>query len=458
MTRKHISFLIVYGSEVKAFIHSGLIKRLSEKYNVSIITTHPESAVFDAVDYVPIYQMPIVSENRWLAKLRKWSSRSQKALLRKKGLSTWRPMISPETPSRLPMYKRLWRSMQDTPIWYSVLPVFERQIARFLGDQPVWHKLFDDLSPDCLVVSPLKGETILPAIQTAQIMQVKVVGTPLSWKDVFVSSYISVIPDKIVMPTRTSADYMLAVNPHISPEVASISTSLHFERILNPEDILPRQEFCQLAGLDWERPYICYTAGSPLAVSGEIDVITEWLSRMTQLHSSPQVLLRINPMDDGRQYLSLQEKYPDILVLQKPNWEWLPEEDWFAALADDMVLWVNTICHSACNVSIPSTVTIEFAAFKKPVVNICFDLDMQVAEDRSIKRFWDAPFYNEVRQSGYVVPTFSIDELLVAVQRIMATSYEASSFLFFSSQTPVEDVINQIESVLHSFDLSRRDT
>lgn len=448
MARKHVAFLIVYGPEVRAFLYSGLAQKLSEKYDVTIITTHPNSQVYENVNYASIVEMPNTSENRWLARLRNYSRQSHKAWLRKKDLSTWRHFLVPENNRKSPLRKRLWRALIDNAAWFHVWPIFEKLAVQSVGEQEVWRDLFRRLDLNCLIVSSLKGETILPALQTAQNMKIKLVGIVHSWKDIYVSSYISVVPDRLIMPSKTATEYMLTVNPHILRELVSVSTSLHFEKILNPDKILPRREFCDSVGLDWQRPYICYTAASPLAVLGELDILEVLLSEVAKLPDLPQVLLRVNPMDNGHQFITLQNLFQNVLVLQKPNWEWRSNEGWCSPFESDMALWINTIYHSVCNVSVPSTVTLEFASVNKPVINICFDIDQNLAQANSVSRFWDAPFYDEIKQSGYAVPTFSVEDLFAAIRHIMDDSPKVSERILFPSEHPVEDVLEQIQSVL----------
>lgn len=448
LRRKHIAFLIVYGAEVRAFLHSGLIKKLAEKYDVSIITTHPESKVFDHIDYATVHKMPIVRERQLLARIRAWTRRSHQAWLQKKQFSTWRHFFPTQTALPLPLYRRLWHSVFQQANWYRFWRVLENLVARFWGTQESWRQLLAHLDIDCLVVAPLKGETILPALQTARHAGCKIVNITNSWKDIYVSSHISVVPDKTIMPSDASADFLLAVNPHISPSKVSVSTSLYFEKIIHPDNIFSRQQFCTSMGLDPQRSYICYTSASPLAVTGELEIVRELLLMLKDQPSQPQLLLRQNPMDDSSQFCVLQNEYPQILVVHRPNWEWNHKEDWMCAFEDDVKLWFNTIYHSVCNISIPSTVTMEFAALKKPVINICFDLDENVSKERSISRFWDAPYYDEVKQSNYAIPTFSLADLNKAIQCVIEGQSEVKETSFFPTLFPVEHVFNQIEAAM----------
>ena len=89
------------------------------------------------------------------------------------------------------------------------------------------------------------------------------------------------------------------------------------------------------------------------------------------------------------------------LVIQKPEWEWMPEQDWCCPLPSDVPTWVFIVSNSLMNVSISSTVTLEFARLDRPVINVCFDLPVALEPTLSNKRFWDADFYSDVRRDKF---------------------------------------------------------
>jgi hypothetical protein len=146
-----------------------------------------------------------------------------------------------------------------------------------------------------------------------------------------------------------------------------------------------------------------------------------------KLPNRPQVLLRVNPMEDGSRFATLAKKYPSDLILQRPRWEWFPEADWCCALPEDVKLWVSTVHYATLNVSIPSTVTLEFACLGKPVVNICFDATSDIPAETSNRRFWQGDFYREIREMDLAAPSFSAEELLSNLNRLMGNAAQTAS-------------------------------
>jgi hypothetical protein len=45
------AFLIAFGPEVRAFLHSGFVDRCAEKGGVLLLASNPESVVFSDVNY-----------------------------------------------------------------------------------------------------------------------------------------------------------------------------------------------------------------------------------------------------------------------------------------------------------------------------------------------------------------------------------------------------------------------
>src|SRR4029077_3742029 len=204
------------------------------------------------------------------------------------------------------------------------------------------------------------------------------------------------------------------------------------------------------AGIDPSRPYISYTAAAPAAVEHE-ELVVEALAKAIcdgVLPRYPQILLRLNPMEDGSRFAGLAAKYP-FVVIQKPMWEWDPANDWNCPLAEDSEMWVGTVLHAALNVSIPSTVTLEFAGPEKPVVNVCFDLPQPLSAERSCRRFWDAPFYTEAKRSPLVEWGSSVEGLVSRGSKALEKVEGRDRKVVNNGQTsPVANALRQIEDLL----------
>jgi hypothetical protein len=441
---RHIVLLIAFGPEVRAFLHSGLAKRLSERCRLTIVTANPGSGAFQSDNGFQVLPLPSAQERESSQRLRYWAAAAHDYWLQRNGREKWHHYLSASSatgPGRTSRAARFgcWDWSQR------MVHGSTQAAARFIGTDPAWRDFFRTHSVDAILTSSFASARTLPALQTAKNVGVSSYVFCNSWKDIYAHPYVPVVPNRLVVWSKPVSEDLLAANPHLPRETVGVSPSLHLERFFRPHTILPRQQFCSLAGLDPARPIICYSAAAPAAVRNETEVIEVLLkaTRDQRLPGSPQILVRMNPMEDGSRFALLAEAYPE-LRLQKPSWEWDKARDWCCPLAEDAELWVATVYHSAVNVSISSTVTTEFAAMGRSVVNICFDAgDVAVAE--SNRRFWDADFYREIRDSGVAVAANSAHELVDLVADAL-THVEPSLPATVIQPSPVDQAIRVIEA------------
>jgi len=452
MSRRHVAFLIAFGPEVRAFLYSGLIPRVAAKHLVSVITAHPGSGAFLSLERIPLIVMPEGGEANMLQRVRYWSEVLHEEWLRSRGRQRWRHYLPP--PGRAGggagRFRPLARVLARIPGVPRLAHWAENRYALGAGTHWEWKRLYQQGRIDCLVTSSYASARTLPAIQTAINLGVRTVILPNSWKDVYAKPYVPATPDRIGVWSQSVASDLIAANPHMPKERIAVCGSLHLAALADHSAVMDRDEFCRKFGLDAARPIICYTAAAPAAVRNEeriVEALLEAIENGTIPHS-PQLLLRLNPMEDGARFRGLGQRYRTLRV-QKPLWEWSERQDWCCALPEDTELWRATVYHSAVNVSIASTVTLEFAALGRPVINICFDLPEDQPASSSNKRFWDAEFYREVREAGAAAPAFSFPELVARIaEALEGRLRQTRPPTLFPVPSPVQAAADLIESAL----------
>jgi hypothetical protein len=133
--------------------------------------------------------------------------------------------------------------------------------------------------------------------------------------------------------------------------------------------------------------------------------------------------------------------------IQNPDWEWDPTSAWNCPSEQDLRVWVSTVLYSNLNVSVSSSVTLEYAVLGKPVVNICFDLPSQLPTDQSNRRFWDAPFYEEIRQKQLAIPVMKADELKPTLQEVLFRDKKQVTSCDWLQENAVDNIIKDINSL-----------
>jgi hypothetical protein len=413
----HVGLLILFGPEVRAFLQSGFARKLAERYRVSVITVNPASAAFSDGQW-QVHRAPEPSPSAALQKLRGWQQGLHDAWMQRQGHARWRHELRNGVTSRCgdagetahadangTARFRNDELRNDQARWLRAATLIERTWEPFAGSGKSWSRLYERLGLDCLVAADYAAPAVIDALRAASRKNLATVVVSNSWKDVYAHPYVAAPPTCIGVTGWPEANYLCRANSLLSTDRIAVVGSLHLERFLKPGGVLRRAEFCCQAGLDASRPFVCYTAAAPRAVTGEESIVETMLETIEHHRSRPQVLLRLNPREDGERFRRLQSRFTN-LVLQKPCWEWDPCKDWNAPLPQDLDTWVATVHHAAFNVSIPSTVTLEFSAARRLTLNICFDAK-PLPPEASNARFWGAPFYQRIRNSSFVAGAFS---------------------------------------------------
>ena len=411
--RPHVGLLVLFGPEVRAFLYSGLAERLARHCRVSVITTHPDSAAFAALGREEVHAAPREAPSYPLERFRGWNRRLHSAWMETQGQARWRNQRQPARAAEDISRPEAARSKQtpsrkNCPGWLRTAQLVERSLAHLSGDGKSWQRLYEQLRLDCLIAADYASPAAVMALLAAARQDVATVVFTNSWKDVYAHPYVAAPPEWIGVSGQPEADHLRRASPHLGLDRIAVTGSLHLERFVRPGGIPSRAEFCRRTGLDSARPFLCYTAASPRVADGEESIVRGLLEAVDRHPAQPQVLLRLNPRADGERFRTLQARFAHCVV-QKPRWEWDPNNDWNAPLSEDLDSWVATVHHAAFNVSVPSTVSLEFAAMGRLTLNVCFDAERQPGQ-ASNARHWDAPFYRQIRRSPLVAGAFSAHE------------------------------------------------
>ena len=407
LSRPHIGLLILFGPEVRAFLYSGLAERLARHARVSVITTNPASATFSNLEEGEVQAAPREAPSQWFEKVRVWNRRLHDGWMQTQGQARWCNELTPSRLAEGVPGRKTAESERNYPRWLRTAYELERALARLSGGGQTWERLYERLGLNCVVAADYASPAAATALRAAARRDIPTVVLTNSWKDVYAHPHVDTAPDWIGVAGQPEADHLRRLSPHLNAGRIAVTGSLHLERFLRPGRIPGRSEFCGRTGLDAARPFVCYTAASPRAVAGEHSIVEALLEAVACHPARPAVLLRLNPREDGERFRPLQARFAHCVV-QTPRWEWDAKNDWNAPLPEDLDTWVATVYHSAFNVSIPSTVTLEFGAMGRLTLNVCFDADGSPQPANA--RYWDAPFYRQLRRSPFVSGAFSAHE------------------------------------------------
>ncbi len=320
-----IALVIAYGPEARAFLQSGLASRLSAQWDVMLVTAHPSSRAFEGCSE-PVLPLPCESESEQMLRLRAWCRGARR---------------------RAPTMAR------------AALAV-ERVAGRWLGGGD-WARFLAERSIDAVVAASAAGGRTLPALQAAANLGLPAAVLLNSWKDL---AKRADLPSKVAALGVTTHDELASVPS--SAGRAAVCGLLHHAAIRGAP-WMSRRDFCAGLGLDATRPLLCYAAG---AAEPDEPALVERLARsLAGLPQAPQLIIRTNPMCEDLASHEAVARLPGVAVLA-PRWELSRERDWNCPLPADLPWWRGALEHCAVALTRPSTVTLDFAAWGKPAVNL----------------------------------------------------------------------------------------
>lgn len=206
-------------------------------------------------------------------------------------------------------------------------------------------------------------------------------------------------------------DQFIEKYPKLKSKIDIIGNS-HFSYLINNNHLLSKSEFCTLYKVPSQKcKVILYTAAS-LIVKNEY-LIVDWISNFLKKGGIEyKIIVRKNPMDTTSAWDDFFNGRTDVTI-QHPKWIMDHELGLHYTLASDLIEYSSLLTYSSFCINIPSTVSIESAIIKRPVINICFDFpEVEVlSNSRTIKEFWDAPFYEPLHKYDFILPAFNIDQL-----------------------------------------------
>ena len=408
--------LIEQGPDLRAFVYSGFADALAERGEVAFLA--PEGI---ARDYIPEKFRVFDRDAHISASPAKVASAARlhdlwtEDAVQRAGGERWLNFAGHDA------QRGLARRLRDAAL---ALPVpgkrklAARTIAKAAPNANL-AALLDELKPDRIVLSNAATPLAIELIRTARSLNLATTVVQNSWKDAFARPSVPIPPTLLACETETARNHLRRFNDTIASRTIVIP-SPHAETFRRGDYRMGREEFCHAASLDPSRPFICYTAAAPRAVSNERAIVADLITAMANDEALRDVrlLIRLNPMEDEPD--AWQAMASDAVTIQRPDWDWDSAAFWSCPTPDDCRTWVSTVAHAAANISISSTVTRDFLLFGHPVVNILFDA--QNAPAGTNRRFWDARFYRELHDHPLVTPAQNVQEIVAALPAALAVT------------------------------------
>lgn len=288
---------------------------------------------------------------------------------------------------------------------------WREQFAAALQQHPImaeYERLLTDLDADVVVAFSLEGPREMALMEAARKMGLTTAVMIRSRDNL--SSKIQHIPsaDAYFVWAEITKEFLTYMYPEIAPEQVTVTGSPQFDRHLNAEYRLTRDEFFAGIGLDPARPVIVYTMATPNLIKHEIN-ITQHLAdavRDGRFARDAQLLVRAHPRGFGSDFAMLHRTYPGVAVYPPPTdvpyMSAAHEADVVRLILEDEPMHLATLAYQDVQVNVSGTMLVDSAILDKPCVAVYYDIPASTPKGLSTRRFYERSDMRPIVNSGGV--------------------------------------------------------
>lgn len=438
---KTILFLFLAGPEVRQFGHSGLItKLLDDDWRVfvaaRIIDEDLALQLDKRVELIPLIQESLEPK---FSRLQKLLDRAFDIRESTKGKKKWtyRPQkeLSAEGKIRDRLFDLLARALSHFPKLYQLFLEYEQKLE---AQQPskVWLEILNGYNVDVVIVNAPRSVILHPALIAAKKMDIERILLYHSKKDISVNGRIIHKYSTIGVWNEWMKGEIIRQNLTIvDPGTVQITGCAHFDCVGRKDILIPESEFRRKIGANQNASLLLYPASVPWVIPEEekyIQIIVNAIHN-GDLPKDLQVIIRTNPMDLTHRFEERFGEDPKVIV-QRADWRMEKDKGWNFQRYEDMVLYNSLLHYASLCVGIPSTITIEAAISRLPVINLGFDLPGP-EPIRPMEAFWKADFYKaEVKHGAAVLAENEADLLEKINATLLSNKPEHEDYQSFLSE------------------------
>lgn len=312
----------------------------------------------------------------------------------------------------------LWRIV-NTPAAKAKLKdrAFQRKLRALEQKIPVntaIRKEIKRINPDVVLLLPLVNPDALENeyMRAAQTLDIPTIYAMSSWDNTSTKGTFHGFPDYSLVWNTPLADEL--VNLHGFPRERIFMTGTprfsHLFSGFKEEHLLSREELCQEAGLDADKPYVLYVGSTFLLNSDrkkEVDesiIIREVAQAMEMDPRTKDVKILVRPHPLNMTFVpKFVETKPTNVVVYPVNGE-IPDTE------DKIKRYNSSIYHAAGVMGVNTTAYLEVAALDRPCVTLYFE---KYSETQQL------PHFHHLEDAGFLETAKNPSEAVVVVKRIL---------------------------------------
>ena len=241
-----------------------------------------------------------------------------------------------------------------------------------------------------------------------------------SWKDLFINNFIpfTSFSTIFVWSEQMIKDFKYHM-PYLNKSNFVISGNPTFDILIGAKPSQNRKFYAEKYGLPINSKWLLYTMMPVGLVIDEIDTIQFVSQELKKKHSAEEytIIVRKNPTHKEADFKSMD--LLNNLVIADHYCTYDKEKDMIIQSIEGENEWLDLLQFSTLNLSVPSTVTLEFLAISKPVINIEFNSQNKL--EKHVNQFFEAGFYKPLFDERKVKRCKNISSLLNEIENAPTT-------------------------------------
>lgn len=414
MKKPKIAILLEFGfHEIKKYIHSGFAAEISKDFDIVWFAIDKSSKEFH--DYFTSTGFPLVYFKEQDFNKKPTSIENYNQIIRR----NW---IANKSLGGFHNHSRVRTKSLKTLIYGNFLAksIFEKLTLKNVQKEYislVMKEQIEKHSVDILFLTGYNSCFSKNFATTGIRMNKKVYYLANSWKDLFINNFVpfNSFSTIFVWSERMKQDFIYHM-PYLRNTNFVISGNPTFDILLNAKPKQEREFYAKKYELPIDAKWLLYTMMPVGLVLDEIDTIIYTANEILKKHPKEiySILVRKNPTHSVEDFNDLP--LPENMRMAGHYCSYDKEKDMIVQSVEGENEWIDLLQHSELNLSVPSTVTLEFLALNKGVINIEYNSENEV--DPRVLQFFEAGFYKPLLKNGEAIRVKNSDSLITTLDNM----------------------------------------
>jgi len=294
-----------------------------------------------------------------------------------------------------------------------------RWLAGFRAPTKEMRDVFEKYRPALLFATDIMSDFDLDALAAARKNKVKVVGMIRSWDNPTSGGLIQIVPE-IILVWNPYLYEKLSLLQHIPEERIKIVGITYYDWYVRKDIMLSREKFLEKFGIKAAQKIILFAGIGEFLAPHEAEVaeiISEAIAE-GRIQKSPLVIFRPHPaFKVNRERIAGLKHFvfDDNVAIYTASAKSSADMD-----IEKTAHLVNSIAHADLVITTASTMTIDAAAFNKPVICIGFDGKSSEAYRNSVKRYYQSyTHYIEISKTHGFKIAYSAEDLIEYINQYL---------------------------------------